>query len=403
MKIAEINMVDYGSTGNIMFQIADCALKNGYEVKSFSKKWKKQSLKREYHFFYGTTLENGIHVILSKLIGFQGLFSYFGTKQLIRELDKFKPDIIHLHNLHDSSTCLPILFKYVKKKNIPVIWTLHDCWTMTGQCPHFSMIKCDKWKNGCFKCPQLHNLLKNFIDCSRYMWNKKKEWFSGIENITIVTPSRWLAQIVKESYLKKYSVKIINNGIDTTIFSPRKSDFKEKNKIKDKYIVLGVAFGWGEKKGLDVFQKLSKRLNEKYVIVMVGTNETIDKTLSEKIISIHCTQNQKEIAEIYSTADVFVNPTREDTFPTTNIEALACGTPVITYKTGGSPEILNEQCGVVVEVDDIDNLEKNIINICENKIYSEKECIKRASQFNKEEKFKEYIKLYKEIYKKEKY
>lgn len=389
MKIAEINMVDYGSTGKIMFQIAECARKRGHVVKTFSKKWRKQNKKDNDHYFYGTTLENAFNVIFSKLIGFQGLFSYFGTKQLVKQLKKFKPDVIHLHNLHDYSTCLPVLFKYIKKSNVQVVWTFHDCWPITGECMHFSMIGCEKWKTGCYKCKQLTAKLP--IDCSKYMWNKKKQWFQNINNILLVTPSQWLADIVHSSYLKKYPIKVINNGIDLSNFQPTKSTFRKEYNIKQ-YMVLGVALEWGIRKGLDVMIELSKRLPKNYQIVLVGTNEKIDKILPKEIISIHRTHNQKELAQIYSTADVFVNPTREEVLGMVNVEALACGTPVVTFNSGGSPECLDELSGKTVPYNDINLLEKEVINICENNIFLSKNCIKRSKAFDMNLKFNEYVK-----------
>ena len=395
MRIAEINMVDYGSTGNIMLQIADCAKERGHEVRTFSKKWKKQEKKRPFHSYYGFSFENKINVLLTKLIGFQGLFSYFGTKQLVRKLEQFKPDIIHLHNLHDYSTCFPILFKYINQKKITVVWTLHDCWSMTGECMYFTMSKCDKWKTGCRKCGQLSAYFP--IDYSRYMWKKKREMFTAVNKMVIATPSKWLSNLTKMSYLSKYDIKVINNGIDLSIFRLRESDFRNKYKTK-KYIVLGVALSWGIRKGLDVMQELAKTLPDNYSIVMVGTDEKVDQLLPSRIISIHCTHDQKELAEIYSAADVFVNPTREDNFPTTNIESLACGTPVITFKTGGSPEMLDETCGRVVECNNISKLEKSIKDVCENDYYTSNSCIKRAKMYDKNDKFKEYVSLFEELY-----
>ena len=395
MKIAEINTVDYGSTGNIMLQIADCAEKNGHDVRTFSKKWKNQKGKRKFHSYYGFTVENAINVVLSRLIGFQGMFSYFGTKQLVKKLERFNPDVIHLHNLHDYCICLPVLFKYIVENQKNVVWTLHDCWAMTGECPHFTMVKCDKWKTGCSECRQLSACIP--IDCSKFMWNMKKKLFTGIDKMIIVTPSKWLADLVKMSYLNKYNVREINNGIDLSIFKPRANKLREELQL-NKYVVLGVALGWGVRKGLDVMQELSRRLPEQYSIIMVGTDDNVDKVLSDRIISIHRTNNPKELAEIYSIADVFINPTREDNFPTTNIESLACGTPVITYKTGGSSEMLDASCGIAVECDNIDKLEKCIIDVCENKPYSSQSCLKRAGIFDKNDKFKEYVKLFEDVY-----
>ncbi len=205
-----------------------------------------------------------------------------------------------------------MLFSYIKKHNIRVIWTLHDCWSFTGHGPCFSFARCEKWKNGCGCCPQLKSYPATIIDNTAWLWEKKKNWFNGLKGITLVTPSEWLARLVQESFLSKYPVKVINNGIDLSIFKPTDSNFRGKNGITDSQIILlGVAYNWSKKKGLDVFLSLAKRLPKEYVIVLVGTNIKIDEQLPSDVISIHRTNSQEELAEIYSAADLFVNPTRE--------------------------------------------------------------------------------------------
>jgi glycosyltransferase involved in cell wall biosynthesis len=235
------------------------------------------------------------------------------------------------------------------------------------------------------------------FDQSKKLFNRKKELFSGLD-LTIVTPSQWLADMVKQSYFKDYPVQVIYNGIDLDVFKPSTTNaFREKNGLLDKKIILGVAFVWDARKGLDVFVELDKRLPDDYKIVLVGTNDGTDKRLPESIISIHRTQNQQELAEIYSCADVFVNPTREEVLGLTNIEALACGTPVITFKTGGSPETIDSNSGSVVECDDIDALEREIIRICEDNPYSKENCIAKAQDFAKSKRFQEYVDLYERV------
>ena len=397
MRIAEINSVDYGSTGKIMLQIADCARNDGFEVRTFSKKWRKQTKPNKYHDFFGYTFENAVNVVLTKFFGFQGLFSYFGTKQLVKKLKAYRPDLIHLHNLHDYCVCLPVLFNYIKKNNIPVVWTLHDCWAFTGQCPYFDMSGCNRWLSGCGRCPQLTAKLP--VDCSSFMWKKKYKCFTGVREMTLVTPSHWLAELVKHSFLKEYPVQVINNGIDLSVFKPTPSNFRDCYGIEPgKNILLGVAFGWGKRKGLDVFVELSRRLNpEKYQIVLVGTDDAIDKILPDGVISIHRTQNQTELAEIYTAADLFVNPTREENYPTVNMESIACGTPVVTFCTGGSPEILNESTGIVVDSEDLDAMVKEIRHICEETPFSEASCLERSRSFNTNERFQEYVSIFRKL------
>jgi glycosyltransferase involved in cell wall biosynthesis len=230
------------------------------------------------------------------------------------------------------------------------------------------------------------------------MYRHKKKWFTSIDNMILVTPSQWLADIVKQSFLKQYPVKIINNGIDLTVFHPIQSDFRNLYKINaNKFVVLAVAFNWGIRKGLDVIIELAKRLDEKYQIVLVGADANVDDMLPKNIISIHKTQNQYELAQIYTMADLFINPTREDNYPTVNMESIACGTPVLTFRTGGSAEMLDETCGCVVDCDNIDAMEKEIHYICTEKPFNEEKCLTKAKTFDMNHKFQEYINLYEKI------
>lgn len=397
MKVAMINGGVFGSTGKIMFGIADIIEKNGGETLCASAITATNKKREPSHEYYkiGTYYSRKFSVLLSRITGRQNCYAKSATKKLLSQLDRFNPDILHLHNLHGDYVNLPLLFNYIKTNRIKVVWTLHDCWAFTGHCPHFTMIKCDKWKSGCYKCPQYNSYPKSLFDNSKKMYSLKKRLFTGIENLTIVTPSEWLAGLVRQSFLKDYPVKVINNGINLTVFKPTESNFREKYNIDDKFIVLGVAFGWGKRKGLDVFIDLSKRLdNEKYQIVLVGTDDTIDKQLPKNIISIHRTQNQTELAEIYTAADLFVNPTREEVLGMVNIEANACGTPVLTFRTGGSPECINEQSGSVVDCDDIAALESEVKRICEISPFNKEDCIESAKGFDEKNTIGENLKVY---------
>ncbi len=401
MKIVEINTTHKGSTGNIMLNIAKCARAQGEDVVTFStNRWSKTAKREkmpniEGHRYYSSYFENFLHNLFGKALAVNGGFAIFATTRLVWKLKKIKPDVIHLHNLHGFSINLPILFRYIKKNKIRVIWTLHDCWSFTGQCPHYAMIGCEKWKTHCHDCPLIGEYPKVWWDNSKKIYDWKRKLFNGVEDLTIVTPSKWLADQVAESYLKDYPVKVINNGINLEAFAPKNSDFKAKHGCGDKYIVLGVSSVWNAKKGLDVFIELAKRLDaSKYQIVLVGTDDATDAKLPENVISIHRTENQTQLAEIYSAADVFVNPTREDTFPTVNIESLACGTPVVTFRTGGSPEILTEECGSAVDVNDVDAMEREIIHVCEDKPYSKESCVVRSKFYDMNDRFEEYVELY---------
>lgn len=393
--LVSINLGNFGSTGRIMAGISQVAESKGYTVyQAYPISRNIQQVKSHditlNNFFWWRVNQKFAH-----WTGLNGYFNWWSTYKFLKKLDEIKPDILHLHNLHNSYINLPLLFNYIKRNNIKVVWTLHDCWAFTGHCPYFTLVKCDKWKTGCGKCQQLEIYPPTKWDTTAFLWNKKRQWFRGVKDMTLVTPSKWLADLVKQSFLKKYPVQVINNGIDLNVFKPTESVFRQQHNIAstDK-LVLGVAMDWGRRKGLDVFVDLSKKLPKNYKIVLLGTNANIDKSLPDNILSIHKTHNVQELAAIYTAADVFVNPTREENFPTVNIEALACGTPIITFNTGGSPEILDEKCGSVVPCDDNEGLLQEIIRVCENRPYNKTDCLKRASQFNSILNFVKYLELY---------
>lgn len=399
MNIWGINSVNYGSTGKIMLSISSMINESDSMMITVSPYGNDMKKGLKNHIFLGDRVSRRLSSFCSKVTGFSGCFAIASTFKLLCQFRKVNLDLIHLHNLHNDYINLPLLFSFIKRYHIPVVWTLHDCWAFTGHCPHFALEECEKWKTGCHDCPLYREYPQSKIDNSKFMWKLKKKWFAGVENMTIVTPSQWLADLVKQSYLKDYPVIVINNGIDLSVFQPTESDFRKKNGIKpEQKMLLGVAFGWSFRKGLDVFMELSKRLDhEKYQIVLVGTDDAVDKQLPESIISIHRTQNQKELAEIYTAADLFVNPTREEVLGLVNLEALACGTPGITFDAGGSPECYDKTCGAIVNCDDVDSMEKEIIRICESQPFTSDNCIKYASNFDANKKFGEYVALYSTI------
>lgn len=395
MVVFEINAVPYGSTGRIMFQIADTVKAMGdvaYTSASFTKS-------RGEHFpdtYYriGGVLGKTEHIILAKLTGRHGCYSHFATYKLIQKIEQINPDVIHLHNIHGWYLNWKMLFGYLKQTETPVVWTFHDCWPFTGHCAYFTSNKCEKWKVKCDECNSYKSYPGCFFDDSRKQYALKKDCFTGVPNLTIVTPSQWLADLVKQSYLKDYNTVVINNGIDLRKFKPRTSDFREKYSLADKTVLLGVAFDWSPRKGIDDFKQLAEELPAEYAIVLVGVSDVIAKELPKRIISIACTQNQEELAEIYSAADLFVNPTLEDNFPTVNLEALACGTPVITYQTGGSPECLTEKCGKVVPYKNYEALRNTILEMKDAKEFMTQACSNRAQLYGRDDAYKKYYKLY---------
>ncbi len=401
MRILQINSVcGYGSTGRIVFDLQKEIENSGFEGLVCYGRGSAPEECNAYKF--ANKLDFYIHCFLARITDKSGLYSKKATLNLINKIKEYKPDIIHLHNIHGYYLNYEILFSFLNNYNVPIVWTLHDCWSFTGHCAYFSAKKCLKWQTECKNCAQLNNYPKSFKDNSENNFNLKEKLFKNTTKLTIVTPSEWLKKEVEHSFLKNHKTVVINNGIDTEIFKPTDSQFKEKNNLKNKKIILGVASIWEERKGLNDFLNLSEILPQNYEIVLVGTTEKQKKEISGKnvknnILCINRTDSVKELAEIYSAADVFVNTTYEDNYPTTNLEALCCGTPVITYNTGGSPECikLKDGFGEVTEPGDINGLLNCIINI-EN-VCKKEEILNFRSNFDKTVCFKKYIELYKGI------
>ena len=395
MKVVQINSTcGVGSTGKICVGISKILTENAVENYILY-----SSKTNGYCLGIDCATDRYIKVqsVKSRILGNYGFNSRKSTLKMIRELERINPDVVHLHNIHSHDCNLEMLFSYFRQKKTKLVWTFHDCWAFTGYCTHFSIADCDKWKNECSKCIQSKRF-SFFFDRSKSLFDKKKQLFEGLD-LTVVTPSQWLAGLVKESIFKECSVKVIYNGIDLSVFQPKDNRFKEENNISDsKKIVLGVAFDWGYQKGIDVCAELAKDPDfKKYQIVLVGDDRLKDIDLPDDVILIPRTRNQAELAEIYTAADVFVNPTREEVLGLTNIEANACGTPVITFRTGGSPECIDFSSGVVVDTNDIDSLKKEIVRVCEDETFVSAKCCERAQKFNEVERFKEYIELYEAI------
>ena len=369
MKVVSINTVCNGSTGKIVGSISSSLIENGEEafcIYGRRKGYANIPCKKIGGFF-----SFWYHVFITTVFDLHGHGSYFKTKKIVHELKKINPDIIHLHNIHGYYINYKVLFDYLKNEfQGRVFWTLHDCLPMTGHCAYFSNVSCEKWKNGCHDCPNKKMYPTSLIfDRSRKNYQEKKNLFNGVKDLTIITPSIWLQNIVASSYLKNYPVKTINNGIDLNIFYPRLTDsiLDKYNIPRDKKVLLGVASIWEERKGLDDFLMLSKLIKDDYVIVLVGLNKKqINKLKQYKnIIGIKRTENQDDLASLYSISFALINPTYEDNYPTVNIEALASGTRVIAYDTGGCVEQAENPNMYIVKKTTKNNNVKNIIKLIE--------------------------------------
>ena len=395
MNVLQINSVcGIRSTGRICTDIAEILEKEGHDCKIAYGRESVPDVYQRFAIKIGTEVDVKMHALKSRAFDSAGFESKKATRDFIEKLKDWKPDIIHLHNLHGYYINVPILFDYIKSNNIPVIWTLHDCWAFTGHCTHFDRIGCNKWMNeseGCCHCQRKKDYPKSiFFDCSSANLKKKRKCYNGVKNMTIVTPSRWLAAFIENSILSQFPVKVIPNGIDTTIFRPIESDFRKKYKLENKKIVLGVADGWNVPGRRDDFYHLSELLGDSYKVVMVGFDSKKIHEAPDRVLALPKTNNTKELAEIYTAADVFINPTYEDNYPTINLEAQACGTPVITYRTGGSVENVNPL--LIVDKGDVEGLREKV-ELVNKKDFKMPEGL----SIRKEDNYQKYIDLYEKI------
>lgn len=397
LRILHINSGNIGSTGSIMINISKEANEKGHlSYVSYASSRTNNSRKINNSISIGSILERNIHLKLAYHTGLNGSFSILSTKRFLRKIDIIKPDIIHLHNLHNCYINLELLFNYIKKKGIHTVWTLHDCWAFTGQCPHFTLANCEKWKDQCYECPQYKEYPASRIDMTRKMYSLKKEWFNGVENLTLVTPSQWLADKVNQSFLKEYQVKVINNGIDLNIFKPIKSDFRNKYKLYKRKIILGVANPWSKGKGLDIFVELAKKVDETYKIVLVGLSSEQLKDIPPNILGLPNINSTQELVGIYSSADYFINPSIEETMGLVTVESIACGTPAIVSNFTAIPEMINSESGIVIEKYGADDFYKAIKSNIE---FKQENLLRWAETFEIKRKYKEYILLYESIVK----
>ncbi len=394
--LLQINVTaNWGSTGKIAEQIGLCAMAHGWE--SYIAYGRMMNPSKSKLIKIGTNFDVYEHYAEGLFLDNEGLASRGATKAFLKKVDEIKPDVVHLHNIHDHYMNYRLLFKYLAEKNIPVVWTQHDQWATTGHCM-YNVCGCERWKDECHDCP----LSKWYsLDCSRRNHRLKKKLLAEIPSLTIVAVSEWLGDNIRQSHLKNRPIEVIHNGIDIHTFSPQPTNVYERYGIdKSKKIVLGVAAVWDKRKGLTDFYNLAQRLPaEEFVIIIVGQQTTTDtRNLKSgcQMIFIDRTQNALELAQLYSSASVFVNPTYQDNYPTTNLEAIACGTPVATYRTGGSPEAIDKNTGVIVEQGDTDNLEKAVYQLTSSN-YLEKCRSKAQREFDNKTCFNPYISLYNKL------
>ena len=405
-KLLQINPVIRvnTSTGRIMQEIGELAMQNGWECHiAYSKGRDGIRECRSDIVPVGNIWSTAWHGIETRLFDRHGLASSHATRQFVRKIEKISPDVVHIHNIHGYFLNYQILFDYLSKAGIPVVWTVHDCWLYTGHCYYYSFAGCDRWQTGCHHCPQKKEFPTSlFCDRSRRNFEDKKAAFTSmpLDRMIIVPVSGWIRNEMRRSFLNAYPFRVIHNGINTDIFNIYDDrQVRTAFGLGDRHILLGVASIWSREKGLDDFIRMAGMLNEDEVIVLVGIKPEDRKRLPDNVVGIARTENIRQLAELYAAADVFVNPTWQDNYPTVNMEAIACGTPVVTYRTGGSVEVITPSTGMIVEQGNLNELLKSIREIeSKGKASYQEACRKYALlNFKKEDRYMEYLRLYEEL------
>lgn len=397
--LLQINIAsNWGSTGKIMEQIGLCVQQYGWDSYVTYGRKEYQNPSKNHVIRIGSTLDACEHYVENLLLDNEGFASRLSTKRFLKKVDKIQPDIVHLHIIHDHYMNYPMLLRYLADKRIPVVWTQHDQWATTGHC-YYNLEGCERWKKECHDCPLSRWYC---LDRSRRNFLLKKKLLADIPSLTIVTVSEWLANMMKQSHLKNRKIEVIHNGIDIKTFSPQQIITREKYGIdkQKKIILLGVASPWSERKGLKDYVKLSKELDSRFVILLVGLTDAQIEKLPDNIIGIKRTQNQRELACLYSMADILLSLSNAETFGMTMAEAYACGTPCIVYDNTAQPEIVTPQTGRIAKTGDIDELVRLIYEMTESKFKQNHstDCRKRAEEhFNKDKCFEKYIELYNRI------
>jgi len=394
-KLLQINITaNWGSTGKIAENIGLAAMNHGWESYIAYGRWSNPS--QSNLIKVGCKWNKYLHYAEQRIRDNEGLCSRSATRRLILQIIKIQPDVVQLHNIHDHYLNYKILFEYLNQLNIPVVWTFHDCWAFTGHCFHFVTKNCMRWKTGCYNCPLKNEYPKTYLDRSSENYDLKKKIFSECKNLTIVSVSEWMENFVKQSFLKDKQIVVIHNGVDLNNFKLT-SHAKKK---EAKFHIIAVSSVWNKDKGLNDIFKLREMMSNEYEFTIVGLSTEQLKHLPAGIRGIQRTQNIQELVALYNEADVLINPTYADTFPTVNLEALACGIPIITYRTGGSPEAIDFRTGIVVDQGDLLKMKNALIWMRANP-FNAKDCRKRAEQyFGRNECFEKYIKLYEELIRK---
>lgn len=392
MKVVQINAVfGIGSTGVIVKEISSMLNRHNIENYIFYASGKSDYKQASC---MSNKLDMKVHALLSRLTGKQAYFSKKSTQILIEKLDNIMPDVVHLHNLHNNYINLNMLLDYLANRKIKTVITLHDCWYFTGKCTHYHSARCNKWQAGCKSC----SLLKAdnpswFFDRTNLIWHDKKNHFEKINDLNIVSVSEWMAKEASRSFLKCGRISVIHNGVDTKIFDCNGQNFRKQYGLEDKFVILGMANKWLSKSNAGLLEYILNRLNEDCCILLLGANSGHREN---KVIYLPYISNNKKLAALYRTADVFVNVTHEDSLPTVNLEAMACGTPVITYDVCGSSETVNNRTGIVVAEGCKEELSRSLFIIKSNgRSYYATACREHIlTNYSSINQFEEYMNIY---------
>lgn len=379
---------EYGSTGRLIKELMNAAKNEGHEVLCAYGRY--EQAPSDDTFYFGSKIQSAYHLLMTRLFGGHGLHSSLATRKLIKRIEDFNPEVIHLHNLHGYYLNVPMLMQYIKTKDVKVVWSLHDAWCISGSTAHFDYYGCKEWDEGCVICNETRSYPEAILfPNQRRNFKWKKDSFTGLKNAHIILASNWLTDIMKQTFFKEYPISLIYNGIDLETFSPL-----YKKAPKDKIKLLGVANDWNDKKGYPDFMELSSRLSNKYELTLIGLSGKQLTQLPQNIKGIKRTSSLEELVNYYQESDIYLNLSVEETMGMTTVEAMACGTPCIVYDRTAVPEIIDETSGVVVKTNDVDALHTAIETFDYGK-YTGENARKRAEFFSKDKMFEAYLKEYK--------
>ncbi len=403
MRVFQLNaFCGIKSTGRIATDIAQLLEQQGDEcLIGYGAEAPPAELAR-FAYRIGGPIERKIHGAIRKLFDGEGYGSVVGTLRLIRKMKAFQPDVVHLHNLHGCYLNLRILFRYLHKSGLSVLWTLHDCWPFTGHCAYFDYVGCTKWQTECGQCPQLYRYPISWgWDGSARNFRHKQKWFNGLPKVWLTPPSHWLQGLLGQSMLKAYPVRVVENGVDMEAFHPqdqRACDaLRDQHGLMEKKVVLAVAADWDERKGLPFLLEAAAFLPKDHQVVALGLTTAQIAALPEGVRGLPATASLLELATWYSLADCLANPTLEENMPLVNLEALACGTPVAVFDTGGCGEVVDDSCGYVVPKGDAAALAQAISDLTQRKTQLQKACLARAARYDRVRCYQKYLAIYKEL------